>query len=268
MKQVEVYQALWAMEDYPSVENTLSLTEGLFKIQDSGFDGVLQYIDDFEASTISDTRQINNSPLKLALSCRGFNIEDIEKKLKYAAEHKAEFINVLVIGYFIRGQEALDYIRAIQKLGDQLGVKTYIETHRGTITQDLNCTLDYIEAIGDLRLTIDLSHYVLAGEIDETYDLVEESFDRLLQRTASIHVRVSNGQQIQLSMDTIIDEQLNNYKRWWTNGLNYASKTTDSETIPVVIELGPFPYQLKVKDNFDYDRYEEAVRWMEYFRTL
>lgn len=271
MKPLEIYQALWAMEGYPSFDKPISLTETLVKTKQSGFAGILQYIDDFEEATVADTDEINASPLKLALSCRGYNIEDIEAKLKYAKEKKAEFINIMVMGYFIRGEKAINLLKEIQRLAKEIGVKTFIETHRGTITQDLNTTRDYIKAIDDLRLTIDLSHYVVAGEMDLTNDLIEEAFDEVLSRTGSIHVRVSNGQEIQLSMDTIVEEQLNNFKRWWNTGLDYASKLDNEETIPVVIELGPFPYQQRIyKDGWVYegDRYEESVRWMDYFKAL
>ncbi|WP_336786206.1 hypothetical protein [Paenibacillus sp. MMO-177] len=39
------------------------------------------------------------------------------------------------------------------------------QTHRGRITQDLIRTTGYIQAIPQFALTIDLSHYVLAGEL-------------------------------------------------------------------------------------------------------
>lgn len=268
MKTVEIYQALWAMEAYPSFDHEIPLTEALVKIENSGFDGVLQYIEDNDTETVSKTEEILNTNLKLGFACRGYNIEDVEKKLKYVAKYKGEFVNILLLGYFIRGRKAIDYIKQVKEIGEKLGVRVFIETHRGTITQDLNATIDYINVINDLELTIDLSHYVVAGEIDVTNDLIEKAFDQLLQHTGSIHVRVSNGQQIQLSMDTIKEEQLNNFKRWWAKGLNYASKRNLDKPIPIVVELGPFPYQLMVGGHVDYDRYVEAIKWMEYFRDL
>jgi hypothetical protein len=83
--------------------------------------------------------------------------------------------------------------------------------------------MDYFRALPGLGLTIDLSHYVLAGEMVKAQPKAEPYFDVLLQRTSCIHGRVSNGEQIQidLGLGESLHPVVSNYRSWWARGMIY-----------------------------------------------
>ncbi|NOU71287.1 hypothetical protein GC098_07600 [Paenibacillus sp. LMG 31458] len=67
---------------------------------------------------------------------------------------------------------------------------------------------------------IDLSHYVVAGEILGTSDKVEDYFDKLLERSAGMHARVSSGEWIQVDIGVDGDHpMLEHFTRWWRKGM-------------------------------------------------
>ena len=173
----------------------------------------------------------------------------------------------MVKNYFLADEEAIELIEDIIQYGKSQGVTVFIETHRATVTQDLKRAVFYAKSIDDLLLTIDLSHYIVSGEFTEENMILyehrmHEYFDILLEKTASIHIRLSNGEQVQVPLNRIGKVHLNAYKNWWKKGLENASKYTD-EPIPIIIELGPEDYQQKVIHKnqwiYDCDRWEEAL---------
>ncbi|MBC7958916.1 MAG: hypothetical protein H7X94_03525 [Vallitaleaceae bacterium] len=267
MKKVDVYQSLWGMRDLPNQELPWSIEEQVCKIKEAGFDGILQFVDDFSDETQNLTELIKNAGLKLGLSCVGYHMEDIEGKIKYAKNCNAEFLNIMVKDYFIVGKEATLLLENILRFGKAMMVPTFIETHRGTITQDLIRTTEYLKSIPELQLTIDFSHYVVSGEISIPEEKVEECFDALLKRAAAIHIRISNGEQVQVPIHGLDDGLYANFIRWWQKGIDYAMSHGEvKKPFPIVVELGPHPYQQKFSSPegewlYDYNRWEEALRW-------
>jgi len=269
VKKIEVYQSLWGMTDLPSIEMPWNIMEQIRHIKQAGFDGALQFVDDFFEETLEISKAIIDSGLKLGISCVGYEIEDIASKIAYAKRAKAEFINIMVKHYFIVGQEAIMLLNEIIKQSIEMNFKVLIETHRGTITQDLIRTSEYIEAIPEMLLTLDLSHYIVSGEIGTPDRNVENYFEKLLQRAASIHIRVGNGEQIQVPLNALDEIQYNNFIRWWKNGIEQSILREEiMQPFPVVIELGPCPYQQKVMSPdgswiIDCNRWDEAIRWKQ-----
>lgn len=277
MENIEVYQAIWGMEMLPTKEDEWTIEEKLDKIQGAGFDGVLNFIDDLNEASLETSYKtsdlIKKGPMKLGLSCNGFNLKDIKEKIDYAKRVEAEFLNVMVMDYFTLGQEAMALLKAIIAYGQAKAVKVFVETHRRTVTQDLIRATEYVRAIDDLRLTIDLSHYVVSGELGQPSDKVEAAFDQLLKRTGSMHLRLSNGEQVQVPLNRMAPDQLENYKRWWRAAGDYGQHYLDpGEKLPIVVELGPEDYQQKilVGDQWVYDtnRFEEAIRMKNFIKNL
>lgn len=117
---------------------------------------------------------------------------------KAAAFENIGYINAQVMTPFLIGDSAIELLSGIDALSRQAGIPVYVETHRGTITQDLIRTRQYLQSLPELRLTIDYSHYVVAGELHTISDEAEQMLQSLLPNTHSIHTRISNGEQIQI----------------------------------------------------------------------
>lgn len=280
--KLDIYQALWGMEGIPTPERSYTIEKQIELIVKAGFHGALNFIDDSSKESLLETYRVSklvqSSGLKLGLSCNGFNLNDIMEKIDYAGSIGAEYINIMVKSYFVHGKKAVDLLKETLNYGKRKGVEVFIETHRSTVTQDLHRTVNYVKAIDEIPLTIDLSHYIVAGEFTlENLDFygsqLEPLFDVLLQHTASLHIRLSNGEQVQVPLNRISTEHLMVYKGWWRKGLHYAvDRLVDGEKIPVIIELGPEDYQQKIwhegKWIYDCDRFEEALKCKKLIEQL
>ena len=68
----------------------------------------------------------------------------------------------------------------------------FIETHRGTITQDLLRTIAYSRQVPRMRFTLDASHYVVAGEVTQpdAAPRFTEALAEIIARSSSVHARV------------------------------------------------------------------------------
>jgi len=55
-------------------------------------------------------------------------------------------------------------VREGRKIANDHGIPLFVETHRNNFTETLPQTLQLIDAVSDIRLTADLSHFVVVGE--------------------------------------------------------------------------------------------------------
>lgn len=164
---------------------------------------------------------------------------DLREALERASDFNVLYANAQVKDAFTTGSEAVELIQSLYEEAARYDMPLFVETHRGRITQDLIRTTGYIQAIPQLALTIDLSHYVLAGELS-AFDQAQPYFDQLLQRTASIHGRVTNGQQIQIDIGKNADHPMvPHFKNWWKSGMrSWLSQARQGDVLPFVCEIG------------------------------
>src|SRR5437588_334729 len=81
------------------------------------------------------------------------------------------------------------------------GVEIQFETHRNCITNDLFTTLLLLDAVPEMRLCADLSHYLVDREF--WYPIAPENhalIRRILERADSFQGRVSSREQIQVQI--------------------------------------------------------------------
>lgn len=176
--------------------------------------------------------------------------EELAADAAQAAAFGASYVSSQVRDSFVIGDAAVALLRDMNAAAAKVGIPHFVETHRGRITQDLLRTSGYVDALPELRLTIDFSHYVLAGEMDgfmpDSEHKAETHLDKLLRRTACIHGRVSNGQQIQIDSDYREEDPLaRRFAAWWLQGMSYwLASARPNESFPFVCELGPTPYDI------------------------
>jgi sugar phosphate isomerase/epimerase len=118
----------------------------------------------------------------------------------------------------------------------ETGLPLRVETHRGRITAERRRTIGFCHARPDLRLTLDLSHYVVSEMIDGASD----AFAPLFPAVGAVHLRVSNGHQVQVPLAGH-QAHLDRFLVWWRSAIAAARERGDI-WLPVVCELGPPPY--------------------------
>lgn len=106
-----------------------------------------------------------------------------------------------------------DMLEAAARHGHAL----HLETHRGTLTQDMRRTLDLTTRFPDVRFTADLSHWYTGLEM--TFGDFTGKLDRLTPvfgRVRSIHGRIGDSGCIQVGMSVDADrEAIGHFREMW-----------------------------------------------------
>ena len=162
---------------------------------------------------------------------------------------------------YMAARDAADLADGCRKLADAAGLVLLIETHRGRITQDLYRTAEWLTLSPDARITLDLSHYVVAGEGSGGWDA---GFRRYLQpiidRTSMIHARVSDRECVQSDIGPngqcpIVDRFL---EAWTRVMRSWRGRARAGDMFVFEAELGPPPYA-----QTDLDGRQISDRWTQ-----
>jgi hypothetical protein len=256
-------------------------------IAEAGYDGINGMLPEGkEAERLS--RLLDQYNLSYSVNAYPKTPEELDVFLSKAKSFgRVDFVNVQVIRPFLVGKQAVQLLADMAEVSRSAGIPAYIETHRGTITQDLLRTVEFAQRLPGLELTIDFSHYVVAGEMQTVSSEAEELLQKLLARTKSIHARISNGEQVQIDIPMLasVDEEgtancefehpmLKHFQRWWLGGMrSWRQGAQEDEVLPFVCELGPPPYAITVQsqDNVQYevsDRWTQALLFARIARSL
>lgn len=265
--KMEVHQSWWAMRGIGDANGEWSVEEKFEQISKAGYTGILGRLPVAEES--EKWRKLLDE-YELDFSIEAFPADRLSfaSVLNEAKQFGVSYVNAQVQDAFVVGEEALQLLSGLIEEANEVQFPLFIETHRGRITQDLLRTVDYVEQIPDLRLTIDLSHYVLAGEMTKPDDQAEHYFNQLLKRTSSIHGRISNGEQIQVDIGPKGEHpMLEKYIKWWTSGMSYwLEQANPGQIMPFVCELGPVPYAITRKNYTAPPQEEISDRWQQGLR--
>jgi hypothetical protein len=172
----------------------------------------------------------------------------ITEEVARAADGGADWMNLQ-----LREDEPADVLLdAVAAAEARYRLPLRVETHRGRITQDLRRTCAFLQARPSLRLTLDLSHYVVANEFQGD----TSAFAPLFPAAGALHLRVSNGEQVQVPLvgNEVAVERFCN---WWRSALAGAAARGEA-WFPAVCELGPPPYAIR-----DQAGRELSDRWAE-----
>jgi sugar phosphate isomerase/epimerase len=235
--QMIIHQSMWSMTNYGTNHKEWSMEEKFEKIAEAGFDGIFASLPD-PSKEKHWRRLMEQYNFSFGLESFPNNREDLGRLLERAKDFDIQYVNAQVSNAFVIGEDAVILLENLIEEAALSGIPFFVETHRGRITQDLLRTIEYVKYIPNLRLTVDFSHYVLAGEMG-AFQTVEPYFEELLKRTSSIHGRVTNGQQIQIDIGDGEHPRATPFKNWWEKGMRYwLQQAKDGDVFPFVCEIG------------------------------
>ena len=263
-----IYQALWAMDKLVTPE---ACTGDKFdRVRAAGFDGMAI---DLGALTLAQAEatvpHFARTGLKGGLTAFPQSIDDLRPALRLA--HRIDAPNVVVIGQEmpVKLSDMIPVIEGWLKVAAEEDMPIQFETHRNCITNDLYTTIQLLEAIPEMRLAADLSHYVVDREMPcpPTAHL-QSLITKVLQRSDSFQGRVAARGQIQLPLGFAQNAKwVELFRRWWREGFASwrARHVTDDASLVFLCELGPPDYALTGADGRELsDRWTEALllaRW-------
>ncbi|WP_327794288.1 sugar phosphate isomerase/epimerase family protein [Harenicola maris] len=268
--RLDVYTSLWAMQPHDQSGVKLPYEAVVEKVAEAGYRGMAL---DFGATSAADIKRIQ--PMMAQAGLTPFlvdfpkTIEALRPTLRMAKDFGAPFVVVIgqVMPLSVAGM--IPVIRAWIEMSEAEGMPVLFETHRNCITNDLYSTLCLLDAVPEMRLCADLSHYVVGREM--TLPIPQREMDhmsRVLARSDSFQGRVAGRQQVQLQLDFPQNQKwVELFKGWWAEGMRDWRARNAEGTCVFLCELGPPDYAMTGPDGREMsNRWEEALtikRWAE-----
>lgn len=261
MPALLVAQSWWAMGGLPMNAEAWSMDQALAQIAAAGFAAVHGGVRDETGARAMAAGLAEHGLDYIGNAVVGPD-DDLDAVCAAQALAGARVVNLQLSPAFRSIEWNIARAQAAQAAADRAGLSLSVETHRGRITQDPLRALALIDALPDLRLTIDFSHYIVGGEGTLEDPIFQELVPRLLERTGMIHARVSNGNQTQVDVGPDPERPVSAatpFLAWWTDGLAQA-RAADVPVVPFVCELGPPPYAMVDLDGREFsDRWAQAL---------
>ncbi len=273
---LHVYQSMWAMDGLPwRGERPWTLEERLDRIAAAGYDGVNVSFTDGEAARVTCAAAIERG-LRIAASGFPTTVAELEPVLETIAAVGRDHVDHLNLQPNVRPrtvEECLPYLHGWLSMTAAAGVPAYVETHRDRMTTDLHFTLDLLDAVPDMRLTADLSHFVVGREF--AWPIGEENHEKIravLLRSRAIHGRVATREQVQIQPSFEHHRPwVDLFAGWWEYGLRHLRDTLgDDEIVVFTTELGPPQwYAITGADGDELsDRWAESLQLRDLIRDV
>jgi len=271
VQQLKVYQSLWAMERRRPDGMEWPLDEQLRMICDAGFDGAgVRFYDYGFASHV--TRTLKEYGLTWQAQCYPQTVDDLKPIIEHVQELGADHINLQpdVRPYTL--EECIPLIEGWRRLAHDSGIAVHIETHRNRMTTDLLFTLRLLDCFPDLRLTGDISHYVVGREFgwpvsEEDHRLIR----RVLDNSWGFHGRIASREQIQVQISFAHHKEwLDLFLGWWEYGFrSWRRRAPNDGVLTFLCELGPKEYAMTDRNGYELsDRWEEALMLKDLVRDI
>ncbi|MBI1776790.1 MAG: sugar phosphate isomerase/epimerase [Proteobacteria bacterium] len=273
MPQLKVYQSLWATElRRPGVPET-PVEERFQRVKDAGYDGIALDLGALDLASARATLPLfARTGLEGLVTAFPNAIEDLRPALHLAKDLGAPFVVVVgqVMPLSLEGQ--VPVVLEWLALAKAEGVALQFETHRASITNDLYATLLLLDAVPEMRLAADLSHYVVDREM--TLPLRAELHgyvSRILERSDSFQGRIATRNQIQVPIGFPQHRKwLELFLGWWEEGFaRWRRRAGSADTLIFLAELGPPEYAMTGADGRELsDRWEEALELKRLVREV
>ena len=181
---------------------------------------------------------------------KDFNCATIH--LGWGMESDAEIDGLL--GYVLERSEKFDF-------------PIYIETHRSTITQDLQRTVQLVHRFPEVRFNGDFSHWytgqeMVYGGIENKWDFIAPVFERV----RFLHGRIGNPGCIQVDIgDGKSQSYVEHFVEMWTRSLlGFLRSAKPGDYISFTVELLPSDiFYARTLKNKEGNEQEEGDRWQQ-----
>jgi hypothetical protein len=165
--------------------------------------------------------------------------------------------------------------RRWMEMAETAGVALHFETHRNSITNDMFAMLQLLDAVPEMVISADLSHYVVGREFDSLPDdRTQSHIARLLARAGSFQGRVASRQQIQVPFGfPQYAKWLDLFLAWWEQGFRQWRRnggcSVHHAALNFLCELGPHEYAMTGADGHELsDRWAEALILKDHVRHI
>jgi hypothetical protein len=259
--RLRVYQSLWAMMPHDASGTVLGLDAIAAKVAEAGFDGMAIDLGAADVAMAHAVRpHLEREGLTPLIVAFPRSVAALRDTLKLAKDFGAPFVNVIGQVFPLSVEGAVPVIRSWLEMADAEAMPIQFETHRNCITNDLFFTLHLLDAVPEMRLSGDLSHYLVDREWKLPLGPFEQGLlSRVLARCDSFQGRVASRQQIQLQLDFPQHAPwVTLFRAIWAKGFaGWQARNPGGEMV-FLCELGPPEYAMT-----DARGREMSDRWAE-----
>ena len=272
MAALRVYQSLWATEQRRPGVPERPVPERFDAVKAAGYDGMAI---DLGALDLESARacasEFARTGLSALLTAFPTSIDALRPALQLAKDIGAPF--VIVVGQVmpITVADMIPVVREWLRIAAEEAVPIQFETHRNCITNDLFATLQLLEAVPEMRLSADLSHYVVDREMMQPISATMQDYMlRVLQRSDSFQGRVATRNQVQVPIAFPQHRNwLETFLGWWREGFRQWRSRRPHEDAVFLCELGPPNYAITDANGDELsDRWQEALELKARARAL
>jgi hypothetical protein len=264
VQAIEIYQSYWAMQLRQPGLSERSMEECFAMVAEAGFAGMGM---DLSLADIAVAKEAKPLFKKYKLGCL-FNafptsVEGFQTMLDMANEFDCRFLNVIGQVMPIDVQGMIPVVRRWVQMAEASKMPILFETHRHGITNDLYTTLQLLDAVPEMQLCADLSHFLIDREFsfppsERDHELVR----RILARSLSFQGRVASNEQIQVQISFPQHQKWYDlFAQWWEQGFrSWRARSGPDDCLNFMCELGPTEYAITNAQGMELsDRWEEAL---------
>jgi len=249
------------------------IEESFEMVADAGFDGVAADLGSTSLETARSYAPLyERHQLDCMINAFPSTLDELEPVLLAAREMNAKVVNIIgqVMPFTI--PEAVSVVQRWMEDAERVGVPIQFETHRNCITNDLFFTLQLLDAVPNMPLCADLSHYLVDREFWYPISASDDALiDRILRRADSFQGRVASREQVQLQLNFPQHQKwVSVFKDWWQRGFNYwRARAQAHDECLFLCELGPPEYAMTGPDGYELsDRWDESLQLKQWAQEL
>ena len=262
-RDLKIFTSLWAMQPHDRTGEVLPYGRVCGMVRDAGFDGLAIDLGAADVQTAHDVRpHMEREGLTPLIVAFPKSIEALRDTLKMARDFGSPFVNVIGQVFPLTVEGAIPVIRKWIEMSLQEDMPIQFETHRNCITNDLFATLGLLDAVPEMRLAGDFSHYIVDREFKLPLEPWEKGLiDRCISRCDSFQGRVASRQQIQLPLDFPQHQKwFDLFKGFWRDGFKDWRARNAMGDLLFLCELGPPEYAMTGADGRELsDRWAESL---------
>lgn len=184
--------------------NTLSWDAFCKRAKTDGYDGIEIWLPDDPESRVQLKKALNTYGLKVGFLNGTNKTLPFEESLKVYAAHfetliawQPAYINCHTGNDFFTTTQNLAFIHIANKKAKESGIPVYHETHRGRFSFNLPATKKYLAEVPDLKLTLDISHWMVVHE--SLLKGQDAELEEVLTNSYHIHARVGHAEGPQVN---------------------------------------------------------------------
>lgn len=268
----QVYQSYWGMGALPFGGDDWSMEENLAKISEGGFDGV-EFLMEDKAHRDAMVPLCDKYNLKRSNIVFPWTPAEFADDIAAAKDGGASHINLQPMPITRTVAEPIPYIVRCMDMAADAGFELFFETHRDRTTTDMYYTLDLIDAVPDMQLCGDLSHYLVGREFSgpPISENNQKYMNQIVERCGAFHGRVASREQVQVSISFPHNKVwFDLFSDWWEHGFRaFRERAGENSTMTFVVELGPPTYAIQGADGQELsDRWQEALMIKDRVREI